>query len=142
MRGLVRQELLNIPELLTIVPEDRIYGSGAVGIPRQQEHDVPPRPFAEIRFSILTPGLSLVKRRRVEIWFHDDEGSYDRIDRCIKLVYGHLDQLAQVNFSDPETGENSELILAEWISDSTDLYDTGYRTNCRSTGYDLVGKEL
>ena len=139
MRGLIRQEILAIPELVALIPEDRWFGSGAVGNPLNNEKDTPPRPFAEIRFSLLTPGISHVRRRRCEIWIHDEEGNYDLIDKVIHLLFLNLNGLENVDFSDSETGEDSHLVVAEWVSDSTDLYDTGYRTNTKSTGYDLVG---
>jgi hypothetical protein len=74
-----------------------------------------------------------VRRRRLEVWIHDEEGSYSLIDKVIGLLYKNLDGLEHVTYG------SSELIMCEWVSDSTDLYDDGYRTNTKSTMFDIVG---
>lgn len=143
MRGLIRNLLISDAELTAVIPEGRWFGSGSIGndpVARDNFSDTPPRPFAEIRFSMDSPGMAHITRRRLEVWVHDEYGDYSRIDRVIKRVKEVLESSQQVAFSDPETHEDSELMLAEWVSDSTDLYDGGYRTNCRSTGFDLIGK--
>lgn len=112
------------------LPAERWYGSGAVV-------DTPPRPFAEIRFGGRFPGVAAVRRRRLEVWIHDDEGSYDRIEEWIQFVKGVLDGAAHLT-----DGSGNEVILCSWVNDSTDLYDGGYRTNCLMSAFDVVGKEV
>jgi hypothetical protein len=139
MRALVRGLLvaalpqttdeLGLPQSADI-PAERWFGSGAV-------LDVPPRPFAEIRFGGRVRGMAQVNRRRLEVWIHDEEGDYDRIEKWIRYVKGVLDGAGHVG-----DGVGNEIISCEWLSDSTDLYDSGYRTNCMSTTFELVGKEV
>lgn len=126
MRVVVRNLILEDPALVAEIPADRWFGSGSVP-------DTPPRPFAEIRFGGTFPGMAHITRRRLEVWIHDDEGDYGRIDKIIGLLKKVLDGAEHVQ------GEDSELIRASWVGDSTDLYDDGYRTNTKSTGFDVVG---
>lgn len=142
MRGLIRNLIISTPELTDIIPEERWFGSGAAGNPASDERDRPDLPFAEIRFGGTFPGMAQVQRGRCEIWIHEEQGSYNTINRVIRLLKPLLETSVQVSFTDAETGEDSRLIQSEWISDSTDLYDSGYRTNTRSTGFDLVGTGL
>lgn len=113
-------------ELLDDIPEDRWFGSGSIV-------DTPARPFAEIRFGGVFRGMGPVKRRRLEVWVHDEEGDYTRIDRIIAGLKRVLDGAEHVFY------EDVELIYASWVSDSTDLYDDKYRTNTKSTGFDVIG---
>lgn len=126
MRRLIMNMLTTNDPLLNEIPADRWFGSGAVV-------DTPARPFAEIRFGGVFPGLGRVKRRRLEVWIHDEEGDYERIDHIIGLVKDVLDGAEHVFY------ENVELISSEWKGDSTDLFDDGYRTNTKSTGFDVIG---
>lgn len=129
MRALVRSLLIagldDDPEM----PPEHWFGSGAI-------IDTPRRPFAEIRFGGRFPGMAVVKRRRLEVWIHDDEGDYGRIEEWLKHVKSRLDG---VEHQSDEAG--NEIILCTWISDSTDLYDDGYRTNCMMSAFDVIGRE-
>lgn len=127
MRSLIRARILATPALIAIIPADRWFGSGSIV-------DTPTRPFAEIRFGGVFPGMANITRRRLEVWIHDEEGSYERIDQVIGLLKTAISGMTNVQ-SGP-----SEVICANWISDSTDLYDDGYRTNAKSTGFDVIGR--
>lgn len=141
MRGLIRSIIIENEDITDLIPADSWFGSGSAGKP-PEEKDRPAVPFAEIRFGGTFPGMSVVQRGRCEIWIHEEFGSYDLINRVIRLLRPLVESAVQVDFDDAETGEQSHLVQAEWISDSPDLYDTGYRTNTRSTGFDLVGTGL
>jgi hypothetical protein len=128
IRELVRSRIINTGALTAIIPADRWYGShGMVDTPG-------PRPFAEIRFGGIFKGVGGVTRRRLEIWIHDEEGTYATIDTVIGLLKTSFDGATHISDA------NSEIIQADWVSDSTDLYDDGYRTITKVTGFDLVGK--
>lgn len=126
MRRLIRNMIINDEALLDFIPADRWFGSGAVV-------DTPARPFAEIRFGGVFRAMGPVKRRRLEVWVHDEEGDYTQIDDIIRELKRLLDGAEHVFY------EDTELIRSEWVSDSTDLYDDKYRTNTKSTGFDVIG---
>lgn len=129
LRTVVRTVIIDgLPED-TEIPAARWYGSGAVRNPEL-------RPFAEIKLSGTFPGMASVQRRRLEVWIHDDEGDYDRIDKWLHFLKNTLDDAVHVQ------GEGgAELQQTSWLSDSTDLYDDGYRTICKMTAYDIIGKD-
>lgn len=130
MRALVRLHIVNNLEGSgSEIPAERWHGSGSIV-------DTPPRPFAELRFGGRYPGMGQVRRRRLEVWIHDDEGDYDRIEKELKFVKGLLDGAHHI-----QDGAGNEIVACTWVNDSTDLYDDGYRTNCMMSNYDLVGKE-
>ena len=129
MRALVRGLLIAGLDDASDIPPERWFGSGAVT-------DTPPRPFAEIKFGGRFPGIGVVARRRLEVWIHDDEGDYDRIEKWLQHSKERLNGAEHQS-----DGDGNEIVLCSWVSDSTDLYDDGYRTNCMMSAFEIVGKE-
>lgn len=130
MRALVRTLLRDSrTPLPTQIQLDHWFGSGAVP-------DSPPRPFAEIKFGGTFRGMGSVKRRRLEVWVHDAEGDYGIIEDEISYIKSVLD--GAEHRSD---GKGNEIISCSWVNDSVDLYDDGYRTFCKSTVFEIVGKD-
>ncbi len=129
MRAAVYQHIVSHDPLTDLIPAERWYSGRAVV-------DTPVPPFAALRFMGTTPGISVVKRARLEIWVHDKVGSYDLIDEIILGIRARLDGVTNIVF------EDSRLIQSDWVSDSGDLFDPAYGTNTKNTGFDLVGKGL
>ena len=127
MRSALMSFLMQETALTDIIPEER-WVSG------RDLEDRPPTPFAVLRFGGTFRCVDPVRTSRMEIWVHDEPGNYDLIDEVIKLVYNKLHKA--VHISDAE----AEIVCATWVGDSIDLYDPALRTNTKSTGYDLVGK--
>ncbi len=71
------------------------------------------------------------------MWIHDEEGDYDRIENALKFVYKTLHGVEHRT-----DGDGNEIITMSWVNDSTDLYDDGYRTNCMSSTFEVIGKEV
>lgn len=127
MRSALLSFLMQETALTDLIPEER-WVSG------RDLEDRPPTPFAVLRFGGSLRGVDPVRVVRLEIWVHDEPGNYDLVDNVIKLIYGKLHKA--IHISDSE----AEIVCATWVGDSTDLFDPGLRTNTKSTGYELVGK--
>lgn len=130
MRSIIRGLLVENDELTDIIPPDRWIGAGAL-----TEDNLPPIPFAVIRFGLTNPGMGDVYKGSVTFWVHDTRGTYESIDRVLSLIAGSLDGREHVSDED-----GNELIIAEWQSNSGDLFDTGYRTITKTSTYQIVGK--
>lgn len=98
--------------------------------------EVPERPFVVIRLSGVFPGIGSTNKVRVEFRVHDERGSFTIIDNVVRRIREVLGEAEQIR------GEQGWLICATWLSDSPDLFDDGFRTNMRSTAYDLTGQGM
>lgn len=120
----------NTPEEL---PIERWYQLGSIG-------DVPPaRPFGIYRLSSTLPGLTTRSRAgrtpRLEIWVHDDPGSYVRIDGILSSLEDAFTAVSNLS-----AAEGESIAQADFESRSPDLNDTGFRTICKMSSFKLVGK--
>lgn len=131
MRKLLYRALTEDETLLAEIPIDRWLSGGSVDT-------TPALPFAVIKFGggDVIPSPSRNPVSRVEIWIHDDKGSYTRIDRILGLVKTRLDGNGFVWSNLPDEW----ITQAEWTSTSGDLVDGGYNTNTRLASYKLVGR--
>lgn len=127
MRELVRNLMISDASLVGYIPAERWLEGGSVV-------DTPDRPFAIMRLSGTFRGLGPIQKGRVEFRVHDERGNFETIDAVIRRIKAVMEPAEQVQT------HGAELIRAEWLSDSPDLYDDGFRTNMRSTGFDLTGK--
>ncbi|QPX62564.1 tail terminator [Arthrobacter phage Wollypog] len=113
------------------IPDERIYQMGSID-------ETPVRPFMVYR---LTGGGSGVtanhpsKAVRLEVWVHDQPGSYTRIDDTLRDVE---ERFADVLHASYREGESISQIAFD--SRSPDLDDTGFRTICRMSSFTLIGK--
>lgn len=94
----------------------------------------PPTPFAEVRWGLRQPGMGQMKRTTVEIFVHDEPGSYKRINRILAWLEARLD--GKEHLAD---GEGGWLNSVKWTGTSGDLYDTGFRTNMKSITFEVIG---
>lgn len=122
MRKTIRDLIIADEVLTSMIPAERWNGSRSMT-------DTPPRPFAEIRFGGGQRGMAHIERRRLELWIHDDEGSYTLIDDVIVELKRVLDGVEH----------QGNLMSCKWVSDSTDLYDGGHHTNTKSSGFECIG---
>ncbi len=132
MRALVRSLLVADVEYLDEeyqIPEDRWFGSGATT-------STPASPFAEIKMSGWLPGIGPLRRRRLEVWVHDQPGDYDRVDKILEYVRQVLDGAEH-----RKGASGAEIVRCEWKSDSPDLDDDGYGTITRMSAFEIIGKE-
>lgn len=129
IRSLIRERLVADATITTLIPADRWLASSSV------DAEPPARPFAVLRYLGVNPGMSRINQTRLEVWIHDDPGSYKRIDDIIRRVRANLDGVEQAS----DSGGSTQLIQARWEGDSVDLFDDGYRTNTKSSGFTLTG---
>lgn len=128
IRSLAMSILKSDSELAAVIPGNRWYTSTAV-------RETPPRPFAVVRYAGTFPGLSRINQTRMEIWYHDEVGSYSRINELIlrtREVFALV-----VQRKDPDS--SSWIMEAKWEGDSVDLYDDAQLTNARSCTFTLTG---
>lgn len=118
-----RADVFNLVKALgggSVFTDDNVFAAGALG-------PNPPtvRPFYVIR---LLPRRSALKQgvahtQQVEIWAHDDPGSYSRIDTALTFFVS--------------MAESSDLI--KWEGDSQDLSDQTWQTITKNSTFTFVG---
>jgi len=100
--------------------------------------EIPAKPFGIYRMSGDVPGVVSRGGPRilnVEFWVHDTPGSYLRIDGMLKALELKLDAVQHFSAA---PGEN--IAEATWLSRSPDLNDDGFKTICKMTSYQLIGR--
>ena len=105
-----------------------VYGTNSVDTPEDQR-------FIIVRWLDHTQSFGLIGPRRVNIWFHDRDQDYARIDAAIAIVKGVLGDAVHVTGVDGRT-----ITQADWRGDSQDLIDDGFKTQTRYSGYDVVSR--
>jgi hypothetical protein len=91
------------------------------------------RPFLQLRWGVNAPGLSVVTRRFLVVWVHDEPGDYERIDSVIARLRTLLPSLAGTKNS------FASIVAVEWTGDSEDLVDDGHKTFARTSSFTVVG---
>lgn len=114
-----------------VVPAERWYQMGAVD-------NQPIKPFGVYRLSGTLPGVtsrSKSRPARLEVWVHDDPGSYTQIDGALSRIEDLLDAVVHVSSA---PGESISQIT--YGSRSPDLNDDGFGSICRMSSFTLIGK--
>lgn len=113
-----------------LVPEASIYGAGSITGPP------PAKPFIVIRMEDDVPEFPGCSRQGATLFFHDDPGTYNRLDDIRRAVRHALcgpdDHIGAV--------VQSGAIACRWIADGADSSDEGYGTLTKSTEYQLIGR--
>lgn len=128
MRKLVYQALTSSLPLVAEIPIARWLQAGAA------DHQ-PVRPFAVIRIVDGPPSISKAVQPNLQIWVHDNRGSYTKIDAIIELIK------AAFTAALPLEDSTSRLVDANWTGDGPDLVDDGFNTNTRFTNFTLTGRK-
>lgn len=111
---------------LSAVPAARVYSFGT-------REAIPQKPFVMYRLldkNITIAGVAFTQV--LEVWAHDEVGSYVRIDSILKEVKGRLEG--------PVVGETG-LNQIRFDGLSGDLFDDGFKSNTKYAQFTLVGKE-
>jgi len=127
MRALVRS---------TITSDATLTGLGVVaGAVLAGDVDTPvQRPFLNLRWGGVDPGLSTVNRGSLTVWVHDNPGDYEvRINPILLRVRELLLDLVGQQHS------MGWVVVVEWNGDSEDLIDDGHGTIARNASFTLVG---
>lgn len=112
-----------------VVADIPVYGTNAIDTPEADR-------FCIVRFEEKTQAFGLHGTNRVSIWVHDRDRSYDVIDEKLDEIKDALTSAVHVPGADGYT-----LTQANWRGDSVDLYDDGFRTCTRNSGYDYVSRK-
>lgn len=127
MRALIRSTITGDGTLAALGVVAAGVLSGDVDTPAQ-------RPFLNLRWGGIEPGLSTVNRGTLTIWVHDDPGDYEfRINPILLRLRDLLLSLVGVQHG---TGW---LTVVEWNGDSEDLVDDGHGTITRNVSFTLIG---
>lgn len=113
------------------IPEDRIRQLSSID-------EAPAKPFIVYRLSTTTPGVtarSKYRQTRLEVWVHDVPGSYNKIDGVLSDIE---DVFGAVTYASYAEGES--ISSANFESRSPDLDDTGFRSICKMSSFNLIGK--
>lgn len=117
-------------EAIPEIPADRIYQFGSMTEPSG-------KPFAIYRLSGRMDRVttkSAMGSNRVEVWIHDEPGSYSRIERLLSAVE---DKFLAVTHR--VVGDQS-ISQIGYDSRSPDLYDEGFKSICKMSSFTIVGK--
>jgi len=117
--------------VVALVPEASIYGAGSLTAPPAK------KPFIVITMGQDVPEFPGVSRQDATLWFHDEPGTYNRIDQIRQAVRQALCG------PDGNTGPVAEAgaIACRWMADSGDQADEGYGTIVKTTDFQLVGRK-
>lgn len=134
MRSLIRSRIITDPEILAagIVPEGVLAG----------QVDTPPmRPFINLIWGDTNEGLSVVKRRLVTAWVHDQPGDFARIDRLLFRLRAIMTAIEATAWTE-EGGQSGYITAVTWGGDSGDLTDDGHGTIVRTGSFTIIGSGL
>lgn len=101
------------------------------------------RPLCILRWQATSPGIqsgdnSPINQQVLQVWVHDELGSYVRIDRALRRVRTLLTSLVGVN-----VGEATEWLSAvKWEGDSDDLSDDTMRTTTKNAQFRFTGSAI
>ena len=127
MRALVRS---------TLTADATLAGLGVVaaGVLAGDVDTPAERPFLNLRWGGVDPGLSTVNKGTLTIWVHDEPGDYEaRVNPILLRVRALLLELVG------EQHPTGWVVVVEWNGDSEDLVDDGHGTIARNASFTLVG---
>lgn len=113
------------------IPAERWYQMGSID-------ETPEKPFGVYRLAMTQPGVTRRSKYRptsLEVWVHDTPGSYTRIDEVLNAVEDVLDAVIYASAAPTES-----ISAADFVSKSPDLDDTGFRTICKMSSFNIIGK--
>lgn len=132
MRKTIMQLIAATPDVVAEIPISNWHQASDV------DEVPPPKPFGMYRISGTGPGVTRRgpgRQVRLELWIHDNPGSYARIDRLLGKLEVTFD--AAVHAS---AAEGDSISQADFDSRSPDLDDSGFKSICKASIYTLIGK--
>ncbi len=105
---------------------DSVWGIESVDNPERG------KPFLVLSWSTTPrPAFAAARRRDLLVWAHDEGGDYSRIDRILERVRQILVDLI----------DQGGVTQVDWEGASGDLYDDGFRTITRNSGFRVIGAD-
>lgn len=128
MRKLIHAALTSSLPLIAVIPAIRWIEAGAMD-------NAIVRPFGVIRIVDEPPSVVWSSQPRMQIWVHDERGSYVRIDSILALIRTALEAAV------PMENATHRIVCVDWTGDSPDLVDEGYNTNTRFSSFTFTGRK-
>lgn len=131
MRKTIMQIIGTAPEVIAEIPLSNWHQSSSI-------KETPAKPFGVYRLSGTGPSTtrrSPVKEVRLELWIHDEPGSYLRIDRLLGKLESTFNAVMHAS-----AAEGESISQTAFDSRSPDLDDQGFGTICKSSVFTLIGK--
>lgn len=124
-RQWIYQTLSSNVSVTSLVPANRILSSGAL------KGRIDANPFIVIRMMPMTRELAegVAHSQNVQVWAHDQPGSYQRIDSVLAAVRAALVGVVAL------PGAHA----CRWQGDSQDLADDGLGTVTRNSAFVCIG---
>ena len=134
MRATIHSLLVADVALTAVIPSERWYQAGAV-------IDVPPKPFAVLRWLSPVPGDAKGTRaHQLQVQVYDERGSYKRIDDLLGGPYrsgGVYPILAGIL---GVTGDDGYVAQADYLGDSGDDVDVDFKANTKFSSWQVIGR--
>jgi hypothetical protein len=131
MRKTIMDLIATTPDVIAEIPLDRWKQASSIT-------QTPEKPFGVYRISGAGPGVtrsSSSREVRLELWIHDEPGSYLRIDRLLTALEKTFNAVVHAS-----AAEGESISQTAFDSRSPDLDDSGFGSICRATIFTLIGK--
>lgn len=122
------QSLLDSNADLNTLGFDSVWAGNSIDSPPQNR-------FIVLRWEEATASFGQRGRTRLTVWFHDTDRDYGGIQQAMQVVRDVLEGAVHVLGADGVT-----LTTAKWDEDSSDLFDDGYGTVTKWSGFTVVAR--
>lgn len=123
--------------LQTLLEEDAVLaGHGVAAVYPTNAVDTPQEDlFIVIRWDPTTVAFGTTSSSRVQIWVHDTQRDYGRINDCLRRLKDLIPGQVHLPGADGYT-----LTTADWNGEGPDLFDGGYNTVTRYADFTVVSR--
>jgi hypothetical protein len=129
MKKIVYDAVTNDVTLLSLIPV-------AQWVASSMADETTPRPFAAIRWGTRGRGVtSTTGSCDLQVWVHDEPGSYDTIDAAIRRLKSVLPAVEGV------TDGTEYVACIRWEDESGELADDIRRTITRNIRFTVIGRD-
>lgn len=144
LRNIVGNLLRNDVQLNTVIPDERMFGPGVIGVQGEAGTIPPPDislgPWLSYRFDEEVPRVRddrtpKASHQEMEIYVHDAPGSYSRIDSALK----HVKRIMAA--AQPTTNGTVKLMQVDYQGCSQDQFDPEFGTIVRWASFRMMFTE-
>ena len=128
VRSIIRSHIVADSEVTDLVPADHWFAASSITDDNRPANP----PFAVMRYGVRSIGMGQAKRSVLEVFVHDEPGTYETVDKILDRLHSRLDGAEHLS------DEDSEVVSVKWFSTGGDLFDAGFRTIVKTATFDLV----
>ena len=110
------------------VAAEQVWGANALDTPTAW-------PFIVHRWEEKVPSFKLVGTESITVWVHDKPGDYAQINTILEWMKDTLTNMIHVPGAD-----GFIVTCVDWTGDSGDLWDDGWGTITRNSGFRVVSR--